>query len=91
MPPRTTNPTRTNSDHALQDQVKLNWLRNAVKQGLDEIEQGQGIEFSSFAQLKEAINQVAEVAMAHKARQAQAPNPPARSTARRVPARRPTL
>nr|MCU0248394.1 type II toxin-antitoxin system ParD family antitoxin [Bryobacter sp.] len=42
----------------LEDQAKLKWLRGAVRQGLDEIEHGQGMEFASLGELEEMIDRI---------------------------------
>lgn len=47
-----------------EEQAKLKWLRGAVKQGLAEIERGEGIEFASLDELDQALNQIGEEASA---------------------------
>jgi antitoxin ParD1/3/4 len=34
-----------------EDRAKLRWLRGAVRQGLDEIDSGEGIEFGSIEKM----------------------------------------
>jgi len=80
--------TPAGATRTLHDQAKLNWLRRAVQQGLDEIARGQGIEFTSMAQWEEEIQRTAEEASAHTARQAAETNPPARRAPRRTSTRR---
>ena len=40
--------------------ARLEWLRAAVKKGLDEIEAGQGIEFSSIEDAEAEIDRIAD-------------------------------
>ena len=47
-----------------EEQAKLKWLRGAVRQGLDEIERGQGAEFGSMERLEEMVDQIGEEASA---------------------------
>jgi antitoxin ParD1/3/4 len=47
-----------------EDRAKLRWLRGAVRQGLDEIDSGDGIEFGSIEKMGTFIDQVAEEAEA---------------------------
>ena len=47
-----------------ENKAKLKWLRTAVKQGLDEIERGEGTEFDSIEDLGSFIDQVGEKAEA---------------------------
>jgi antitoxin ParD1/3/4 len=42
-----------------EERTKLKWLRGAVKDGLDEIEGGQGIEFASIGDLEARIDEIA--------------------------------
>ncbi len=41
-----------------EDRVKLKWLRGAVKEGLDEIDGGEGREFGSVDELEQHIDQL---------------------------------
>lgn len=45
-----------------EDQAKLEWLRAAVKKGLDQIDAGEGIEFSSMDDLGAYIHQLGQEA-----------------------------
>src|ERR1700676_1180929 len=45
-----------------EEQAKLKWLRGAVKEGLDQIDRGEGIEFSSLRELARHIDQLGEEA-----------------------------
>ena len=47
-----------------EDRAKLKWLRGAVRQGLDEIDRGDGMEFTSMDRLDELIDQIGEEASA---------------------------
>jgi antitoxin ParD1/3/4 len=47
-----------------EDDAKLEWLRAAVKQGLDEIDRGEGIEFDSMEALGTLVDQIGEEAEA---------------------------
>jgi antitoxin ParD1/3/4 len=47
-----------------EDRAKLKWLRGAVKEGLDQIDRGQGIEFRSIHELEKHIDQLEEEAPA---------------------------
>ncbi len=47
-----------------EEQAKLKWLRGAVKQGLDEIERGEGISFASLDELDQELNRIGEEASA---------------------------
>ncbi len=40
-----------------ENRAKLEWLRTAVKQGIDEIDRGEGIEFGSIGDLGKFIGQ----------------------------------
>jgi antitoxin ParD1/3/4 len=42
------------------EQAKMKWLRGAVRQGMDEIDRGQGVEFTSMERLEEMVDQVAK-------------------------------
>jgi antitoxin ParD1/3/4 len=43
-----------------EEQARLKWLRAAVKEGLDQIERGEGIEFRSLDELEEHIRRLGE-------------------------------
>lgn len=45
-----------------EEKAKLKWLRSAVRQGLDEIDSGQGREFESIDRLDETVDQIANEA-----------------------------
>jgi antitoxin ParD1/3/4 len=47
-----------------EDKANIEWLRVAVKQGLDEIDHGQGIEFDSIEELGTFVDQIGEEAEA---------------------------
>lgn len=47
-----------------EDKAKLKWLRGAVRQGLDEIDGGDGIEFGSIEELGNFVDQLGEEAEA---------------------------
>jgi antitoxin ParD1/3/4 len=47
-----------------EDRAKLQWLRGAVKQGLDEIDRGEGMEFASMDELEDVIDRISEDALA---------------------------
>ena len=47
-----------------EEAAKLKWLRGAVRQGLDEIDRGQGVEFGSLERLEEVVDQIATEASA---------------------------
>jgi antitoxin ParD1/3/4 len=42
-----------------EEKARLKWLRSAVRQGLDEIDRGQGLEFGSIDRLDEMVDQIA--------------------------------
>ena len=44
--------------------TKLTWLRGVVKEGLDQIDRGQGMEFRSIHELERHIDQLEEEAPA---------------------------
>ncbi len=50
-----------------EERAKLKWLRQAVKSGLDQIDQGEGLEFSSIDELEEHIDQLGKEASAELA------------------------
>jgi antitoxin ParD1/3/4 len=43
-----------------EERAKLKWLRGAVREALDELERGEGIEFHSMEDLEADIDQLAE-------------------------------
>jgi antitoxin ParD1/3/4 len=44
----------------LEEKAKLKWLRGAVRQGLDEIDRGEGSEFASLGELDDVIDRLGE-------------------------------
>ena len=50
-----------------EDRAKLKWLRNAVREGLGEIERGESVEFRSIEELEQDIDQLGEEAAAELA------------------------
>lgn len=47
-----------------EEQAKLRWLRGAVKEGLDEIERGEGRTFESVEALNRRVDELARAASA---------------------------
>lgn len=47
-----------------EDRAKLKWLRGAVKEGLDEIDRGEGLEFRSIGELERHIDRLGKEAAA---------------------------
>ena len=47
-----------------EEQAKLKWLRGAVKEALDQMDRGQGIEFPSIRELDQHIDRLTEEAPA---------------------------
>ena len=47
-----------------EDKTKLEWLHAAAKQGFDEIDRGEGIEFDSMEELGTSIDEIGEEAEA---------------------------
>jgi antitoxin ParD1/3/4 len=45
-----------------EDQAKLEWLRGAVKDGLDQIDRGEGLEFRSIDELEQHVDRLGEEA-----------------------------
>ena len=45
-------------DVEAEERTKLDWMGAAVKVGLDQIEQGQGIEFASIEELEAEIDRI---------------------------------
>lgn len=54
-----------------EDRAKLKWLRGAVKEGLDEIDRGEGLEFRSMDELDGHIDQLGNEASAEIVRKSQ--------------------
>jgi antitoxin ParD1/3/4 len=52
-----------------EERAKLKWLRGAVREGLDQIDRGQGLEFDSLAELDDHIDQLGREASAELATQ----------------------
>ena len=48
--------------------AKLRWLRGAVREGLDQIHRGEGVEFSSIGDLDRYIDRIGKEASAELAR-----------------------
>ena len=51
-----------------EDRARLKWLRGAVKDGLDEIDRGEGLEFQSIGELERYIDRLGKEASAKLAR-----------------------
>jgi antitoxin ParD1/3/4 len=51
-----------------EERAKLKWLRGAVKEGLDRIDRGEGIEFHSMDELERHIDRLGKEASAELAR-----------------------
>ena len=47
-----------------EERAKLKWLRGAVKEGLDQIDRGEGLEFRSIDELDRQIDQLGKEASA---------------------------
>lgn len=47
-----------------EDRAKLKWLRGAVREGLDEIDRGEGLEVRSIDELEEHVDQLGKEASA---------------------------
>ncbi len=45
-----------------EDQARLKWLRSAVREGLEEIDRGEGMEFSSIDELEQHIDELGKEA-----------------------------
>ena len=54
-----------------EDRAKLKWLRGAVREGLDEIDRGEGLEFRSMEELDRHIDQLGNEASAEIVRKDQ--------------------
>ncbi len=50
-----------------EEQAKLEWLRNAAKEGFGQLDRGEGIEFRSVKELDEHIEQLGKEASAELA------------------------
>jgi antitoxin ParD1/3/4 len=53
-----------------EEHAKLKWLRSAVRQGLDEIDRGEGAELGSMSRLEEVVDQLGDEASAALVRKA---------------------
>src|SRR5437879_6057371 len=51
-----------------EERAKLKWLRSAVKEGLDQIDRGKGMEFRSIVELERHIDRLGKDASAEVAR-----------------------
>lgn len=51
-----------------EERAKLKWLRGAVREGLDQIDRGEGMEVGSVAELDQHIDQIGKEASAELAR-----------------------
>jgi antitoxin ParD1/3/4 len=56
-----------------EEKARLKWLRGAVRQGLEEIGRGEGVEFSLTERLEEMVDQIAKDASAAVIRKAVVP------------------
>ena len=45
-----------------EDRAKLKWLRSAVRQGLDQLDRGEGLEFRSVEQLDRDLDRLGKTA-----------------------------
>ena len=50
-----------------EERAKLKWLRGAVREGLDQIDRGEGVEFGSIGDLDRHIDQIGKEASAELA------------------------
>ena len=50
-----------------EEQARLRWLRGAIREGLDQIDRGEGVEFSSIGDLDRHIDQIGKEASAELA------------------------
>jgi antitoxin ParD1/3/4 len=46
-----------------EERAKLQWLRAAVKEGMEQIDRGEGVEFQSMRELDQHLDQLAEEAL----------------------------
>lgn len=51
-----------------EDRAKLQWLQGAVREGLDQLDRGEGMEFASIRELDQHIDQVGKEVSAELAR-----------------------
>lgn len=51
-----------------EDRAKLQWLRGAVREGLDQLDRSEGMEFASIRELDQHIDQVGKEVSAELAR-----------------------
>jgi antitoxin ParD1/3/4 len=51
-----------------EERAKFRWLRGAVREGLDQIHRGEGVEFSSIGDLDRYIDRIGKEASAELAR-----------------------
>ena len=51
-----------------EERAKLKWLRDAVKEGINQIDRGEGIEFGSIGELDQHIDQIGKQVLAELAR-----------------------
>ena len=56
-----------------EERAKLKWLRGAVREGLDQIDRGEGLEFHSMDELEQQIDQLGKEASAEFVRKGQRP------------------
>ena len=52
-----------------EERAKLTWLRSAVREGLDQIDSGQGLEFHSIVELEQHVDQLRNEASSEVAAQ----------------------
>ena len=45
---------------SIKDKTKIEWLRSAAKEGFDQLDRGEGIEFQSMDELGSYIDQIGE-------------------------------
>ena len=55
----------------LEERARLDWLRGAVREGLDQIDRGEGLEFRSSDELNAQIDQIGREASADIAAEGQ--------------------
>lgn len=51
-----------------EERAKLKWLRGAVREGLDQFDRGEGMEFASIRELDQHIDQIGKEVSAELAR-----------------------
>ncbi|HUI53983.1 MAG TPA: type II toxin-antitoxin system ParD family antitoxin [Bryobacteraceae bacterium] len=54
--------------HKQEQRAKLKWLRSAVREGLDQIGRGEGLEFGSIDELERHVDQLGKEVAARRAR-----------------------